>query len=159
MAYRSRAHMFDAELALHMATAGTALDADGGNQSPIAFAAGVGQVNGADKIVDLGSDTANFSGILVVDVGAVAGETTLLVQGSDTADFSGNVINLSTLPLNVGGGHLGGANVDATPQRYESVFLNDQANTIYRYVRLFKVGAGAITVNAYVGRTQGGILA
>jgi len=159
MVTRPRTYTFDAALALHMTIAATdtALAADGsGNYTPLTMAANsVGQVNGADQVIDLGSDTAAFSGVAVVDVGSVAGQTTFLVQGSDTEDFSGDVINLASIPLNVGGGHLGGANVDALPDRYEAPFVNEQGDVIYRYLRAFKVGAGAIEVNAFVGRANG----
>jgi len=153
---RSRTYTFDGALALHMAVAQVALAPNGGVQNdPIPFPAGIGQVNGADQVLDLGSATAAYSGVAVIDVGEVAGQTTLLVQGSDTEDFSGDVINLACLPLNVGGGHLGGANVDAISDRYELPFVNEEGDVTYRYLRLFKVGAGAIEINAFVGRANG----
>ena len=154
MATRPRSYTFDGALALHMAVAAVALAPNGfDNQSlPIAMAAGPGQVNGADQVLDLGSVTASYDAIVVVDVGSVAGQTTLLVQGSDTEDFSGDVTNLAMFAINVGAGHLGGANVDAIPDRYEIPFVNEQGDVIYRYLRLFKVGAGAIELNAFVAR-------
>lgn len=165
MVTRPRNYTFDAELALHMATAAVvgqdhlpAGGVAGTDAAPTAMVAGVGQVNGADKVIDLGSDTASYGGTVVIDVGAVAGQTTLLLQGSDTEDFSGDIVNLASIPLNVGGGHLGGANVDAIADRYESVFLNEQGDVIYQYVRLFKVGAGAIELNAFIGRANGGYM-
>ena len=162
MVTRPRSYTFDAALALHMGVAAiaTGLAADGaGNYNPIPMAdQSVGQVNGADQVLDLGSDTASFSGMTVVDVGSVAGETTLLIQGSDTEDFSGDVVNLATIPLNVGGGHLGGANVDAIEDRYEAPFVNEQGDVIYRYVRAFKVGAGAIELNVFLARANGAFM-
>lgn len=154
MVTRPRTYTFDGALALHMAVAGVKLGPNGvdTDTAPLAMAAGPGQVNGAPQVLDLGSATASYNATVVVDVGAIAGETTLLVQGSDTEDFSGDVINLACHNLNVGAGHLGGANVDAVPDRYEVPFVNEQGDVIYRFLRLFKVGAGAIELNAFVAR-------
>lgn len=160
MTFRPRTYTFDAELALHMASAGGALDAVDTGSAPIAIAADAfGTVNGIAKVVDAGSDTATFTGVMVVDVGTVTGVNTLLLQGSTDAAFAaGTVINLGVLPLNVGGGHLGAADVDAIADRYEVPVVNEQGDVVYRYFRVQKVGAGTLEINAFMGRASGPVM-
>ena len=159
MTYRPRTYTFDAELALHMSEAGGALTAEHAGSAPIVIAAdAVGTVGGTAKVVDTGSDTAAFSGIAVVDVGTVSGVNTLLIQGSTKPDFADTVINLGVLPLNVGSGHLGDADVDAVADRYEVPIVNEQGDVLYRYIRVQKVGAGTLNINAFLGRASGPVM-
>lgn len=107
-----------------------------------------GAVGGTAKIVDLGSATANFSGVLIVDVSAIEIASNdelyhIALQGSNTSDFSGAKQILALLSLGATEVRPGGA-IDSSPGRYEVPFVNMQDEVIYRYVRIHTDVAGSI---------------
>lgn len=144
----SRSYTFDAELELKDAGAVTSSAA--------------AQVDAAAKIVDLGSDTASFSGVAVVDVSAIdianSDELyTLIVQGSSSATFASDIENLAELSLGDTAVRPGGPK-DSTVGRYEIPFLNEQDGTKYRYLRMYTEVAGtspSINYTAFAGRASG----
>ena len=126
---------------------------------------GACQVSGAAKILDLGSATANYSGIVIIDVQAIDiansdEEYFLLVQGSNSATFASGVQNLACLPLADTAVAKGGA-IDATVGRYELPFVNRQDDTIYQYIRMYVDVEGtspSIDFTAFIGQASGGIM-
>ena len=115
--------------------------------------------------MDLGSSTANFSGVLVTDVTAIDIAQnnelyTIIVQGSSTPDFSSDIENLAELSLGATEVRPGGAK-DSTTGRYEIPFVNSQDETVYRYIRAYTEVAGtspSINYSAFVGRANGGLM-
>ncbi|MHA7900773.1 MAG: hypothetical protein ACX94B_12990 [Henriciella sp.] len=144
----SRSYTFDAELEFKDAGAVTA--------------DGAAEVDGSAKIVDLGSETAAFSGVMICDVSAIKISAndelyTLIVQGGDADDFSGAIENLAELSLGATEVRPGGAD-DSTVGRYEIPFINEQDGTKYRYLRVYVDVAGtspSINFTAFAGRASG----
>lgn len=120
------------------------------------------QVGGSPKIIDLGSDTANFSGVAVVDVSAIEIASNdelyrIIIQGSNTANFSGAKENLAELTLGATAVRPGGA-ADSVVGRYELAFSNRQGDVTYRYLRAFTDVNGTIATGinykAFIGRSE-----
>ena len=119
------------------------------------------QVDGSNKIIDLGS-TANFSGVLVVDVSAIEIASNdelyrIIVQGSNSASFASGNENLAELTLGAVEVRPGGA-IDSVVGRYEIPFVNGQGGTNYRYLRVYTDVSGTIATGinytAFVGRSS-----
>ena len=147
----SRSYTFDAEFEMKDAGAITSSAA--------------AQVDAAAKVVDLGSATGSFSGVLVADVSAIVIDDddelyTIIVQGGDASDFSGAIENLAELSLGATEVRPGGAD-DSTIGRYELPFINEQDGTKFRYLRVYTEIAGtspSINYTAFVGRASGPML-
>ena len=142
----SRSYTFDAELEFKDAGLVAADDA--------------AQVDGADKIIDLGSDSACFTGVMVIDVSAIEiasndEKYTIIVQGSNSATFASGIENLAEITLGATEVRPGGA-IDSTVGRYELAFVNEQDGQKYRYLRVFTDVTGTIAsginFTAWAGR-------
>lgn len=128
-------------------------------------ASGAGQVSGAAKVLDLGSATAAYSGVLVIDVQAIVINDDdelyhILVQGGDAEAFSGSVQNLACLTLGATEVLPGGAD-DSTAGRYELPFVNRQDDVTYQYLRVYTEVAGtspSIDYTAYIGQASQGVM-
>lgn len=98
------------------------------------------QVGGVDRIVDVGANT-RFEGVMIIDVSAIeiASNTEIyhvIVQGSSSATFASDIENLAMLSLGATEVRPGAAK-DSVVGRYELPFCNEQADTLYRYLRVF----------------------
>lgn len=128
----------------------------------VVAASGYAQVGGATKTIDLGSLTASFAAVAVIDVGSIEIASNdelyrLIVKGSDTEDFSGAIENLAELSLGAAEVRPGIAG-DSLPGRYELPFVNGQADRTYRYIRLWIGVSGTvatgISFGAFIGRSS-----
>lgn len=104
-------------------------------------------VDSAAKIVDAGANT-RFEGVMIVDASAIEiasndEEYDIIVQGSSSATFASDIQNLAQLNLGATEVRQGGA-IDSLAGQYEIPFCNEQADILYRYLRLYTVVAGAI---------------
>lgn len=114
---------------------------------------------GSEGTIDLGSDTANFSGVAIFDIFAISTGSAdalynLLIVGSDTEDFSGSVEVLASMPVGAAGARPLNA-VSTIPGRYELPFLNEQGGVHYKYLRHYVEISGAgtsINHRARIGR-------
>lgn len=105
------------------------------------------QVGGSNAIIDIGAST-RFEAVMVVDVSAIEVATgdeiyRVLIQGSSSATFASDVENLAELTLGVGAAR-GGSAKTSVVGRYEMPFVNEQADTLYRYLRVYIDVAGTI---------------
>lgn len=107
-------------------------------------------VESAAKVIDLGP--GRFEGVVIIDVSAIEiasndEEYTIVLQGSASSSIASGVeilamMNLGALELRTG--DVGDFSVDSVAGRYEMPFVNEQADTRYRYVRLYTVVSGTI---------------
>jgi hypothetical protein len=119
------------------------------------------QVASSAKIIDVGQDAPNFSGVAVIDVSAIKITAnnelyTMIVQGSSSPTFASDIENLASLSLGATEVRPGGA-IDSSPGRYEVPFFNKQDGVQYRYLRLFVVTAGtspSATLRAFIGTAR-----
>lgn len=127
---------------------------------------GAAQVGGSNKILDLGSSTANYSGVVILRVSAIEIASsnelyTILIQGSTEGDFSANVENLASIALGATEVRPGGAR-DSTPGLYELPFVNMQDQVLYRYVRAYTLVSGSVATGinytADIGQANNGIM-
>lgn len=108
-------------------------------------ASAAAQVDGADKILDLGE--SYFEANLVVDVAAIevaSGDEKYEIefQLSDSATFASGVVCACVLKL--GDSTVNGSSADSGTGRYIQPVRNEFADTIYRYARLYTRIAGSI---------------
>ena len=106
------------------------------------------QVDGSDKIADLGASTP-FEGTLLVDVSAIEIASndeiyTILVEGSDSASFASGIEELACLRVGANEVLTGGGTVDSDTGRYEVPFKNHRNTRAYRYIRVYTVVAGTV---------------
>ncbi len=104
------------------------------------------QVDGANKIVDLGE--ARWEGTMYFDVSAVEIASndelfTVAIQGSDSSTFASGIENLAMIDFGATEVRKGGA-IDSTTGRYELGFSNVQDGVTYRYCRVHTTVAGTI---------------
>lgn len=114
-------------------------------------ASAAAQVGGSNRINDIGAST-RFEAVMVIDVSAIEiasndEEYTIIVQGSNSATFATGVeilamMNLGALELRTG--DVGDTSVDSVVGRYELPFVNEQADALYRYLRIYTVVSGTI---------------
>lgn len=107
-------------------------------------------VGGQAKIIDVGA--ARFEAVMVIDVSAIEiasndEEYTIVIQGSNSPSFASGVeilamTNLGALELRTG--DVSDTSVDSVIGRYELPFVNEQADVIYRYLRVYTVVSGTI---------------
>lgn len=143
----NRVYSFDAELLMKDAGLIAADDA--------------AQVDGADKILDLGP--ARIDAVVVVDVSAIeiADDNEvyrIIVQGSSSPTFASNMQNLAEMTLGATEVRPGGA-IDSAVGRYELLFTNQQNDITYRYLRIYIDVAGTIATGinftAYMAKLPG----
>ncbi len=142
----SRTFTFDALLQLKDAGAVTASAA--------------AQVGGSNKILDMGA--ARFEGTVVIDVSAIDISSTdeaydIIVQGSNSSSFASGIENLAQLNLGATASRDGGGQ-NSTVGRYELGVTNEQADTVYRYIRLYTKAAGttpSINYTAFMSNDPG----
>jgi hypothetical protein len=115
------------------------------------------QVDGADKIVDLGNGLVE--GKLIVDVTAIEiadGDEAyrIAIQGSANADFSSTIEELASVEL--GAAAVLGGDQDSTTGRFQVPFRTEKNGTIYPYVRVYCEVAGTVATgidfSAYLSR-------
>lgn len=105
------------------------------------------QVSGSNKILDMGA--GRFDGVVTVDVSAIDivsndEEYNIIIQGSNSASFASGIENLAMLNLGATEVRDGGGQ-DSTVGRYEIHVTNEQADTVYRYIRAYTFIAGTST--------------
>ncbi|WP_420104559.1 hypothetical protein [Bosea sp. (in: a-proteobacteria)] len=118
------------------------------------------QVGGSNKILDMGA--ARFEGTVVIDVSAIDISSTdeaydIIVQGSNSSSFASGIENLAQLNLGATAARDGGGQ-NSTVGRYELGVTNEQADVVYRYVRLFTKAAGttpSINYTAFLSNDPG----
>jgi hypothetical protein len=149
-----RTYTFDANLVLS-------------DNGPAYTTTGFSQVGGADGIVDLGGNQgaspvqqARIDAVCVIDVTGLDATTTdesyrLLLCVSNDPAFSAGKIYVAA-EVEIAGGILsvlgpGGAGVTGTgvTGRYELMFTNQIAGTIYQYAKLFNVLTGTTPIIDY----------
>lgn len=101
-------------------------------------------VSSVAKILDVGA--ARLDGVVVVDVSAIDISSTderyqLIIQGSNSSSFASGIENLATLDLGATASRGGGAQ-NSTVGRYEIHVTNEQNDTVYRYMRLYRLLSG-----------------
>lgn len=123
-------------------------------------ASAICQVGGSNQSIDLGP--AHFDGALIINVSAIEIASndelyTIILEGSNASGFDSGGVVLAMLPLGAlevlpGGGTMG----DSTVGRYVLPFHNEQAGTVYRYVRGYTLVAGTVATGinyeAFLGR-------
>ncbi|TCR64690.1 hypothetical protein [Bosea sp. BK604] len=105
------------------------------------------QVGGQAKILDMGA--GRFDGTVVVNVSAIDivsndEEYNIIIQGSNSSSFASGIENLAMLNLGATEVRDGGAQ-DSVPGQYEIGVTNEQADTVYRYIRAYTFIAGSST--------------
>lgn len=106
----------------------------------------IAQVDGADKIVDLGEGL--FEGDLVVDITAIEIASNderydISIQLSDSSTFASGIVQGPILAVGALE-TLIGADTDSTVGRYILPFRNELNGTWYRYARVYINVTGAI---------------
>lgn len=123
-------------------------------------ASAAAQVDGSNQILDVGDGI--FSGVVVIDVYAIEiasndEEYDLILQGSNSASFASGIEDLAQYNMGATEVRQGGAQ-DSTTGRYLMPFVNIQADTTYRYLRMYTVVAGTIATGinytARIGKTR-----
>lgn len=108
-------------------------------------ASAAAQVDGADKIVELG--TGLVEGKLVADVTAIEIADNdeayrITLQGSAKADFADTIEELAAVEL--GAAEVLNGDQDSTIGRYQVPFRTEKNGTIYPYVRVYAEVAGTV---------------
>jgi hypothetical protein len=120
-------------------------------------ASAAGQVDGSDKIVDLGNGIVE--GKLVVDVTAIEIANNdeayrISLQGSSKADFADTIEELASVEL--GAQEVLAGDQDSTTGRYQVPFRTEKNGTVWPYVRVYTevVGtvASGINFSAYLNK-------
>ena len=138
------------------------------NQAAAYTATGFAQANGANGILDLGGnqgtnpqELARMDACLICDVTALkitAGNETykMIVLGSNDPAFgAGNVVMLSEIEIGKGVSLDGYDMADSVIGRYEQMFTNQAAGTIYEFIALYLVIAGtapSINLSAFMAK-------
>jgi hypothetical protein len=122
-------------------------------------ASGVALIGGVttNSILDLGNARADFT--IVADISAMTlGATNqyrLILQGSNSATFASGIQNLMAISLGNTAVNDGGAQTSTTG-RYEIAGTNEQADVVYRYVRLYLQAIGtSLTAAAFIAMNAG----
>lgn len=111
-------------------------------------ASAIWEVDGVDKILDMGSGEVAFD--VLIDVSAIETATdesyTMIIQGSSDADFGTdtNIVELAHLNLGTAETKLSDCNRDDTIGRYVMKVQNTYDGTTYRYIRGYTAIAGTI---------------
>lgn len=113
-----------------------------------------------NSILDVGA--ARLDGQIVIDISAMdissSDETyRIILQGSNSSSFASGIENLAVLDVGATAARLGGAQ-NSVIGRYELGFTNEQADTVYRYLRIRVVVAGitpTITFGAFIATDPG----
>lgn len=104
-------------------------------------------VGGNAKIIDVG-DRTRFEAVMIVDVSAIEIASNdelyhIIIQGSSSSSFASDIENLAMLSLGATEVRPGGGK-DSAIGRYEVPFVNEQADALYRYIRIYTDVAGTI---------------
>ncbi|PVE25429.1 hypothetical protein DC522_05915 [Microvirga sp. KLBC 81] len=106
-------------------------------------ASAAAQVGGSNQILDMGA--ARFDAVARINVSAITvgadNAYDIIVQGSNSATFASGIENLASLNLGNTAVRDGGAQTSTTGI-YELPVTNEQADTVYRYVRIYTKVAG-----------------
>lgn len=114
--------------------------------SGLVAASAAAQVDGADKIVDLGNGMVE--GTLVVDVTAIEIATgdeayRISLQGSSKADFADTIEELASVEL--GAAAVLAGDQDSTTGLYQVPFRTEKNGTVWPYVRVYTEVVGTVT--------------
>lgn len=123
-------------------------------------ASAAAQVGGQAKVLDMGA--GRFDGTVVVDVMAIDISSAdeiydIIIQGSNSSSFASGIENLAQLNLAATAVRDGGGQ-NSVVGRYEIGVTNEQADTVYRYVRAYTKAAGttpSINYTAYLSTDAG----
>lgn len=112
-------------------------------------ASAAAQVGGSNQILDMGA--ARFDAMVRINLTAITvgadNAYDIIVQGSNSPTFASGIENLVSLNLGNTAVRDGGAQTSGTGI-YELPVTNEQADTVYRYVRVFtKVGGTTPSIN------------
>jgi hypothetical protein len=104
-----------------------------------------GQVDGIDKILNLGAGMVE--GKLIVDVSAIEiasndEKYAIKLQGSSKVDFADTIEDLAILEL--GAAEVLGGDQDSTTGRYEVPFRTEKNGTVWPYERVYTEVAGTV---------------
>ena len=96
------------------------------------------QVDGADKIIDLGA--ARVDGVVVITVSAIDITTgdeayVLKLQGSSSSSFASGIVNLAQ--IHMGDSSVTGASADTGTGVWELPFTNEQDGSTLQYIRMY----------------------
>jgi hypothetical protein len=123
------------------------------------------QVDSKDLILDTGGGFTQ--GNLILDVTAIEIASndeiyTIILEGSNSATFANGIVPLAVALLGAQEVIVGGTDTDSTTGRYIIPFRNERDGTVYRYLRVYTVVAGAIATggginySAFLSKTIGG---
>lgn len=107
-------------------------------------ASAAAQVGGSAQILDMGParfDAVVRINVTAIDVSSADEAYDIVVQGSNSSTFASGVENLASLNLGATAARDGGAQNSGTGI-YELPATNEQADTVYRYIRLYTKCAG-----------------
>ena len=118
------------------------------DQSAAVTASAAATVGGSAKIIDFGANTrvdaqAIFD-VSALDIASNDELYTFIIQGSSSATFASDIQNLASMNFGATEVRPGGA-IDSLIGRYELGFTNEQNDTLYRYVRLYRLISGTST--------------
>lgn len=106
-------------------------------------ASAAAQVGGSNQILDMGP--ARFDAVVRLNLTAITvgadNAYDVIVQGSNSASFASGIENLASLNLGNTAVRDGGAQTSVVGI-YELPVTNEQADTVYRYLRLYTKVAG-----------------
>jgi len=118
-------------------------------RTELALASAAATVDGAAKIVDVG--TGLFRGCMLFDVSALEIASNdeiydIVIQGSPDSTFgtATNIADLAAINLSAAEVKRTDCNKDDAVGRYKLYFDNEQNGTFYQYLRVYTVVAGAI---------------
>lgn len=101
------------------------------------------QVGGSAAVLDMGA--ARFDAVARINVAAITtgadNAYDIIVQGSNSPTFASGIENLASLNLGNTAVRDGGAQTSG-PGIYELPVTNEQADTVYRYIRIYTKVAG-----------------
>lgn len=106
-------------------------------------ASAAAQVGGSAAVLDMGP--ARFDAMVRINLAAITVSADnaydIVVQGSNSPTFASGIENLVSLNLGNTAVRDGGAQTSA-PGIYELPVTNEQADTVYRYIRIYTKVAG-----------------
>lgn len=132
------------------------------DQSGAITASAAAQVGGSNQIIDFGLNT-RIDAQVIIDVSAIDIASTdeaycFMIQGSASSSFASGIKNLGEMTIGAtAGAGMGGA-ADSLIGRYEFGITNEQADVMYRYVRLYRLISGttpSITSTAFLSVIPG----
>jgi hypothetical protein len=128
-------------------------------------ASAAAQVDSEDLILDTGGGFTQGNLILDVTEIEIASNDeiyTIILEGSNSATFANGIVPLAVALLGAQEVIVGDTDTDSTTGRYIIPFRNERDGTVYRYLRVYTVVAGAIATggginySAFLSKTIGG---